>query len=80
MSLKSRVHEFSKFYYKNVVLFNNGQNKHKFKLPFIYILGFMKKKRHNCLFIKIFGYNRNFKKHAGFFKKLLIKSNLLPIF
>lgn len=69
MSLKSRIHEFSKFYYKNIVLFNNVQNKHKFKLPFIYVLGFMKKKRHNCLFGKIFGYNRNLKKYAALFKK-----------
>lgn len=42
--LKSKVHVFDKFYYKNDKFYYNNQNRHKFKLSFVYILGFMEDK------------------------------------
>lgn len=32
------VHMFDLFYYKNIILLYNKQNRHKSKLPFIYIM------------------------------------------
>lgn len=43
VSLKSRIYAYSKFYYESVVILYNTQNKNKFKLRFIYMLGFMGK-------------------------------------
>ena len=36
-----------------IILLCNDQNRHSFKLSFIYILCFMEKVRYNCGFIKI---------------------------
>ena len=38
MSLKNRVNTFDKFHYKSIILLYNKQNRHKSKLPFIYIM------------------------------------------
>ena len=67
--------------YKNIVLLCNDQNKNKFKLSFIYILGFMKKIISYYLFVKMLRLlMRILKGYGGLSDKLITKSNFLATF
>ena len=68
VSLKNRVYAYGKFYYESVVILYNTQNKSKFKLHFIYMLGFMGKYKSIKVIIG------TLKNCGGLFNKL-IKSN-----
>ena len=51
MSLKSSIHAFGKFYYENIILLYDDQNRHKFTSPCIFRV-FLIMFRHAFFFFK----------------------------